>query len=113
MAATGLTAFFANARSYSLVPPCRQRQALGISAMDAADLGIFAAPARRRSMNRAGAELNMTQSDVTGRIKLLEAHAGKGALALPRFLCAYRRRKGAGHGREDAQERGAADRNPL
>jgi DNA-binding transcriptional LysR family regulator len=41
--------------------------------MDAADLRVFEAVARLGSMNRAAAELNTVQSNVTTRIRLLEA----------------------------------------
>jgi NAD(P)-dependent dehydrogenase (short-subunit alcohol dehydrogenase family) len=41
--------------------------------MDADDLRIVDAVARIGSMNRAAAELNMVQSNVTARIRLLEA----------------------------------------
>src|SRR4051812_14456129 len=44
--------------------------------MDAADLRIFEAAARLGSMNRAAIELNTVQSNVTARIKLLEARLG-------------------------------------
>jgi DNA-binding transcriptional LysR family regulator len=44
-----------------------------MSAMDAADLTIFEAAARLGSINWAAAELDIVQSNVTGRIKLLEA----------------------------------------
>src|SRR5579875_9556 len=40
--------------------------------MDAADLRIFEAVARLGGMNRAAAELNTVQSNVTARIRLLE-----------------------------------------
>jgi DNA-binding transcriptional LysR family regulator len=48
--------------------------------MDAADLRIFAAVARLGGMSRAAAELNTVQSNVTARIRLLEAE-----LAQPLF----------------------------
>jgi DNA-binding transcriptional LysR family regulator len=41
--------------------------------MDASDLRIFAAVARLGGMNRAAAELNTVQSNVTARIRALEA----------------------------------------
>jgi DNA-binding transcriptional LysR family regulator len=41
--------------------------------MDAADLRMFEAVARLGGMNRAAAELNTVQSNVTARIRLLEA----------------------------------------
>jgi DNA-binding transcriptional LysR family regulator len=44
--------------------------------MDADDLRIVAAVARVGSMNRAAAELNMVQSNVTSRIRLLEEELG-------------------------------------
>src|SRR5437763_13207106 len=40
--------------------------------MDAGDLRVFEAVARLGSMNRAAAELNTVQSNVTARIRLLE-----------------------------------------
>ena len=46
------------------------------SGMDAADLRIFEAVARLGGMNRAAAELNTVQSNVTTRIRLLEAELG-------------------------------------
>lgn len=44
--------------------------------MDAADLRVFEAVARAGSMNRAAAELNTVQSNVTARIRLLEETLG-------------------------------------
>ena len=44
--------------------------------MDADDLRIVEAVARIGSMNRAAAELNMVQSNVTARIRLLEEELG-------------------------------------
>ena len=44
--------------------------------MDADDLRIVDAVARAGSMNRAAAELNMVQSNVTSRIRLLEEELG-------------------------------------
>ncbi len=44
--------------------------------MDAADLRVFEAVARLGSMNRAAAELNTVQSNVTARIRALEAQLG-------------------------------------
>jgi LysR family transcriptional regulator, cell division regulator len=44
--------------------------------MDAGDLRIFGAVARLGGMNRAAAELNTVQSNVTARIKALEADIG-------------------------------------
>src|ERR671928_175025 len=44
--------------------------------MDAADLRIFEAVARLGGMNRAAAELNTVQSNVTTRIRLLEEDLG-------------------------------------
>jgi hypothetical protein len=44
--------------------------------MDADDLRIVEAVARIGSMNRAAAELNMVQSNVTSRIRLLEEELG-------------------------------------
>lgn len=44
--------------------------------MDAADLRIFEAVARLGGMNRAAAELNTVQSNVTARIRLLEEELG-------------------------------------
>jgi len=44
--------------------------------MNAADLRVFAAVARLGSMNRAAAELNTVQSNVTARIRLLEEGLG-------------------------------------
>jgi DNA-binding transcriptional LysR family regulator len=44
--------------------------------MDAADLRVFEAVARHGSMNRAASELNTVQSNVTGRIRLLESELG-------------------------------------
>jgi DNA-binding transcriptional LysR family regulator len=44
--------------------------------MDAGDLKVFEAVARLGSMNRAAAELNTVQSNVTGRIRALELELG-------------------------------------
>lgn len=44
--------------------------------MDAADLRVFEAVARLGAMNRAAAELNTVQSNVTGRIRALEEELG-------------------------------------
>jgi DNA-binding transcriptional LysR family regulator len=44
--------------------------------MDAADLRVFEAVARRGSMNRAALELNTVQSNVTARIRALEEELG-------------------------------------
>ena len=44
--------------------------------MDAADLRVFEAVARLGGMNRAAAELNTVQSNVTARIRLLEEELG-------------------------------------
>ncbi len=44
--------------------------------MDAADLKIFEAVARLGGMNRAAAELNTVQSNVTARVRLLEDQLG-------------------------------------
>jgi Bacterial regulatory helix-turn-helix protein, lysR family len=44
--------------------------------MDGDDLRILEAVARHRSMNRAAAELNTVQSNVTARIRLLEEVLG-------------------------------------
>ena len=44
--------------------------------MDAGDLRIFEAVARSGAMSRAAAELNTVQSNVTGRIRALEAELG-------------------------------------
>lgn len=44
--------------------------------MDSADLRIFEAVARLGGMNRAAAELNTVQSNVTARIRLLEERLG-------------------------------------
>ncbi|PPQ37545.1 LysR family transcriptional regulator [Rhodopila globiformis] len=44
--------------------------------MDADDLRVFEAVARLGSMNRAATELNTVQSNVTGRIRALEAELG-------------------------------------
>jgi DNA-binding transcriptional LysR family regulator len=44
--------------------------------MDVADLRIFEAVARLGGMNRAAAELNTVQSNVTARIRLLETELG-------------------------------------
>ena len=45
--------------------------------MDAGDLRIFEAVARLGGMNRAAAELNTVQSNVTARIRLLEEELGR------------------------------------
>jgi len=45
--------------------------------MDASDLRIFEAVARLGGMNKAAAELNTVQSNVTGRIRLLEESLGR------------------------------------
>ncbi len=45
-------------------------------ALDAAALRVFEAVARLGSMNRAAAELNTVQSNVTGRVRQLEAELG-------------------------------------
>src|SRR5262245_44862677 len=44
--------------------------------MDAADLKIFAAVARCSGMNRAAEKLNTVQSNVTARVRALEAEIG-------------------------------------
>lgn len=44
--------------------------------MDAADLRVFEAVARLGGMNRAAAELNTVQSNVTARVRLLEDELG-------------------------------------
>lgn len=44
--------------------------------MDAADLRVFEAVARLGAMNRAAAELNTVQSNVTTRVRLLEEELG-------------------------------------
>ncbi|NJM35197.1 MAG: LysR family transcriptional regulator, partial [Rhodomicrobium sp.] len=44
--------------------------------MDASDLRIFEAVARLGGMNRAAAELNTVQSNVTARIRALEDELG-------------------------------------
>ena len=44
--------------------------------MDAADLRVFEAVARLGGMNRAAAELHTVQSNVTARIRALEARLG-------------------------------------
>ncbi|MCG8562597.1 MAG: LysR substrate-binding domain-containing protein [Hyphomicrobiales bacterium] len=44
--------------------------------MDAADLKVFEAVARLSAMNRAAAELNTVQSNVTTRVRLLEEELG-------------------------------------
>ena len=44
--------------------------------MDAADLRVFEAVARLGGMNRAAAELNTVQSNVTTRVRLLEEELG-------------------------------------
>jgi LysR family transcriptional regulator, cell division regulator len=45
-------------------------------AMDATDLKVFEAVARHGSMNRAAAELNTVQSNVTARVRALELELG-------------------------------------
>jgi DNA-binding transcriptional LysR family regulator len=47
-----------------------------MTSMDAGDLRIFEAVARLGGMNRAAAELNTVQSNVTARIRLLETQLG-------------------------------------
>jgi DNA-binding transcriptional LysR family regulator len=47
-----------------------------MSAMDVADLKVFEAVARLGGMNRAAANLNTVQSNVTARIRLLEEELG-------------------------------------
>ena len=47
-----------------------------MAAMDAGDLRIFEAVARLGAMNRAAAELNTVQSNVTARIRVLEDELG-------------------------------------
>ena len=47
-----------------------------LDGMDAADLRVFEAVARRGGMNRAAAELHTVQSNVTARIRRLEAEVG-------------------------------------
>ena len=44
--------------------------------MDTADLKVFEAVARNGGMNRAAAELHTVQSNVTARIRALEAKLG-------------------------------------
>ena len=45
--------------------------------MDAAQLRVFEAVARRGGMNRAAEELHTVQSNVTARIRLLEEELGR------------------------------------
>ena len=45
--------------------------------MDIADLRVFEAVARAGGMNRAAVELNTVQSNITARIKALEADIGR------------------------------------
>ena len=45
--------------------------------MDIADLRVFEAVARVGGMNRAAMELNTVQSNITARIKALEADVGR------------------------------------
>jgi LysR family transcriptional regulator, cell division regulator len=45
--------------------------------MDIADLRVFEAVARVGGMNRAAVELNTVQSNITARIKALEADIGR------------------------------------
>src|SRR5262249_54485214 len=45
--------------------------------MDASDLRVFEAVARLGAMNRAAAELNTVQSNVTARVRLLETGLGR------------------------------------
>jgi DNA-binding transcriptional LysR family regulator len=52
------------------------RDISGEAAMDISDLKIFATVARRGGMKRAAVELNTVQSNVTARIKVLEADVG-------------------------------------
>ena len=47
--------------------------------MDTGDLKVFEAVARLGAMNRAAAELNTVQSNVTGRIRALELELGGAA----------------------------------
>jgi DNA-binding transcriptional LysR family regulator len=47
-----------------------------VNAMDAADLKVFEAVARTGAMNKAALALNTVQSNVTARIKALEAELG-------------------------------------
>src|SRR5947208_9251094 len=44
--------------------------------MEATDLKVFEAVARHGSMNRAAAELNTVQSNVTARVRALETELG-------------------------------------
>ena len=44
--------------------------------MDTADLKVFEAVARAGGMNRAAAELHTVQSNVTARVRALEAELG-------------------------------------
>jgi DNA-binding transcriptional LysR family regulator len=44
--------------------------------MEVADLRVLEAVARHGSMNRAAVELNMVQSNVTARIRILEDQVG-------------------------------------
>jgi DNA-binding transcriptional LysR family regulator len=44
--------------------------------MDTAQLRVFEAVARLGGMNRAAAELNTVQSNVTARVRLLEEELG-------------------------------------
>ena len=58
-------------------PGLRCRLELGsVPRMDASDLRFFEAVARLGGMNRAAAELNTVQSNVTARIRLLEEQLG-------------------------------------
>ena len=55
--------------------------------MDARDLRVFEAVARLGGMNRAAAELNTVQSNVTARIQALEAEVGCHAVRTPQPWC--------------------------
>src|SRR3978361_1357683 len=52
------------------------RYPAGARAMDTAELKVFEAVARTGGMNRAAAELNTVQSNVTARIRALEDDLG-------------------------------------
>jgi DNA-binding transcriptional LysR family regulator len=59
----------------SVLMPNRSLQEIGL-VMDATDLRVFEAVARHGSMNRAAAELNTVQSNVTARVRALELELG-------------------------------------
>ena len=55
--------------------------------MEYGDLRVLEAVARHGSMNRAAVELNMVQSNVTARIRVLEEQVGSSSTAADAASC--------------------------